>query len=116
MKKTMKIQVRVARGIGITIDGKEPKDSFSVGESAKGFYCHEKLGSEKGVTIGDHEIKGIYFDCDLEDFKEGIDPTILCLTTDRDPILAKVTSVKEDPKDDTATLINAEDVYYDYEA
>jgi len=104
----MWITIRVARAIGVTIDGEKPASSFSVGEREKGFDCHESCGSEKGVTVGDYEIRGIYFDCELNDFHQGTDPTILCLTTDKAPILAKVTSVKEDPEDETATLIDAE--------
>ena len=104
----MKIQIRIARSIGITIDGHRPTKSFSVGESTKGFDCHEELGSEKGVMVGPHEIRGIYLDCDIEDFQEGKDPTIICLQTNRDPILARVTKTHENPTDETATLIEAE--------
>lgn len=105
----MKIQIRVARGIGITINGQKPEEDWGVGESKKGFDCYDNTGNKrKEVTIGDHKIRGIYFDCSLEDFKKGKNPTTLHLTTNKDPILAKVTQVIEDPEDETATLIKAQ--------
>ena len=105
----MKIQIRVARGIGITIDDQKPSEDWGVGESEKGFDCYDSTGSKrKGVTVGDHKIRGIYFDCSLEDFKEGKNPTTLRLKTNKDPILAKVIEVIEDPEDETAILIKAQ--------
>lgn len=103
----MQIQIRVARAIGITIDGQRPAHRFSVGESQKGFDCHDRIGSPKGVMVGPHEVKGIYFDCDLDDFQEGKDPKYIRLETAAGLIVAKVTNVQEDPEDETATLIDA---------